>query len=106
MARVQRFEYKFPGMRKPDSFIVYPQKADERHVIVQGSRSIALIEGDGVGWLNYKGSNSKYFVHLNPALGGERVTFPVDFLRLVIEHQTHSGDLIGSSPATGSVWLA
>lgn len=106
MARVERFEYKFPGMRKADSFIVYPRKSGDDAIIVQGSRTIARIEGDGTGMINYKGTNPKYFLHLTRMMGAEPIEFPRDFLALVIEFMPKSGDLIGSSPVTGQVYLA
>lgn len=46
------------------------------------------------GWLNFKGSNAKYFPHLMSGLGADWVTFPPEFLNLVIEHQTKSGDTL------------
>ena len=100
MARVTRFDFQFPGMRKPDNFIVYPESrftGDREYILVQGDRTIAAIYGDGVGWLNFRGSHSKYGVHLSPALGAQWVTFPVEFLRLVIENRPKSGDLIGAN---------
>ena len=106
MARVTRFDYKFPGMRKPDSFIVYPRRATDTIIVVQGHRSIASITSDGVGLLNYKGSHPKYLPHLSRAMGAEQVVFPADFLKLVLEHEPHSGDLIGSSAVTGPVYIA
>ncbi len=104
MAQVRRFDFKLGGMRKADSFIVYPRStAADGSLVVQGKRTIARIEGDGTGWLNWRGSNYKGFAHLSPLMGGERVTFPVEFLRLVVECVPNSGDVIGSTPLTGTV---
>lgn len=47
-----------------------------------------------MGWLNFKGSDRKYFAHLMNGLGADWVTFPPEFLKLVIEHQTRSGDTL------------
>jgi hypothetical protein len=103
--KVERFDYALGGMRKPDSWIVYPRKTDESYIIAQSSRAIALVKDDGTGLLNWRGSNPKYFLHLSPALGAQHVTFPKEFVGLVREFMPSSGDLIGSSPMTGPVYL-
>lgn len=105
--RVQTFDYKLAGMRKPENWIVYPRKAGDATVIVQGSRSIG--EFDPItrkGVLNWKGSNSKYFLHLNRILGAEPFEFPQEFVMLALNFMPSPGDLIGASPETGSVYLA
>lgn len=106
MQQVARFEYKLAGMRKPDSFVVYPRKDKRDPYIAQGNRTIAAIDPEtGTGMLNWKGNNPKYFVHLN-ALGATRCVFPREFVQLVINFCPSSGDLIGSSPETGPVYIA
>lgn len=40
---IKTFEYQFPGMRKPDKFVVYPRKVEDRGCCVQGRRTIACI---------------------------------------------------------------
>lgn len=104
--KIQRFQYQFKGMRKPDTFIVYPKGKDDNFLVVQGSRTIAKIEIDtGKGLLNFKGSNSKYFMHLSPMLGAKVIEFPKDFIIKAFEFLPCSGDLIGSSDVTGPVYL-
>ena len=106
MGKVERFSYKLAGMRKADSYIVYPRKPGE-DLIVQGSRTIAQVDPKtGTGTLNWKGSNGKYFVHLSHVLGAEPFQFPKEFVGLAVEYCPSSGDLIGSSPVTGPVYLA
>lgn len=107
MARVQKFEFKLAGMRKPDHWIVYPRGDGNDCLTVQGRRAIALVNiTTGKGVLNWRGSNSKYFVHLATSLGAEPFTFPKEFIRLAIEFEPKSGDLIGSSRVTGPVYIA
>ena len=103
--KVQTFSYQFKGMRKPDDIIVYPRKGDAEFTF-QGGRLIGTVNPDtGKGLLNYKGSNSKYFVHLMKHLGAVDCEFPEDFIGLVREFAPASGDLIGTSPETGPVYL-
>ena len=104
--RVTTFEFKLGGMRKPDRFIVYPRSTSVDRILVQGARTIASIEGDGVGMLNWKGSRSKHFVDLNPAMGAERVEYPPEFLALVVEHMPEAGDIIGGNASTGIIRVA
>jgi len=108
MARVERFEYKLAGMRKPDRWVVCPvSNIPDNELVVQGSRAIARINlTTKEGILNWRGSNPKYFVHLHPALGAEWVTFPAEFVRLASEFKPRSGDLIGVTPETGPVYVA
>ncbi len=106
MGKVERFSYRLAGMRKPDGFIVYPRKPGA-DLIVQGSRTIAQINPKtGEGILNWRGSNGKYFLHLSRLLGAEPFRFPKEFVGLAVEYCPSSGDLIGSSPVTGPVYLA
>lgn len=108
MGRVERFKYKLAGMRKPDNWIVCPvSNIPDTELVVQGKRAIARINlTTGQGILNWRGSNSKYFVHLQPALGAEWVTFPREFVHLASEFKPKSGDLIGTSPITGPIFVA
>jgi hypothetical protein len=106
MTKVERFSYRLAGMRKADNYIVYPRKPGG-DLIVQGSRTIAQIDPKtGAGVLNWKGNNGKYFLHLSRRMGAEPVQFPKEFVGLAIEYCPSSGDLIGSSPVTGPVYLA
>ena len=107
MGRVETFEYKLAGMRKPDNWIVYPRGQGNDCLTVQGRRAIALVNlTTGKGVLNWRGSNSKAFVHLATSLGAERVTFPKEFVHLAIEFEPKSGDLIGAHPESGPVYIA
>ena len=104
--RVQTFSYQFKGMRKPDDIIVYPRK-DETDYTFQGTRLIGTVDPNtGKGMLNYKGSNSKYFMHLMKFMGATPCEYQQDFINLVKEFAPNSGDLIGSSEMTGPVYLA
>jgi len=104
--KVETFDYKFEGMRKPDNIIVYPRQGKEEFIF-QGERLIGSVNPTtGKGMLNFKGSNSKYFMHLSKFMGAVPYEYPQEFINLVIEFSPESGDLIGSSPITGPVYLA
>jgi hypothetical protein len=106
MTRVQTFEYKLPGMRKPDSFIVYP-KNKQGFYIVQGSRSILEVNPlTTKATANIKRSNHKYFIHLTRLMGAVEIDLPQEFVNMVREFAPTSGDLIGNRPTTGPVYLA
>lgn len=95
MAKVSTFNYQFPGMRKPDDIIVYPNP-DGKVYTFQGDRTIGTVDVETrKGVLNFKGSNSKYFIHLNKMLGAVDYEFPQEFVNLIKEHATHKGDQIG-----------
>jgi len=105
--KVETFEYQFKGMRKPDDIIVYPRKKDEKEFIFQGSRLIGSVDPETArGMLNFKGSNSKYFMHLSKFLGAVPYEYPREFINMVKEYSPEAGDLIGTSPITGPVYLA
>ena len=96
-------------MRKPQEFVIYPFKKDEpdAQIIVQSDRAIGQFDRKtGMGVLNWRGSNSKYFVHLNRILGAEPYQFPAAFVAQCQEHQIGSGDLIGTSGITGPIYAA
>lgn len=99
MANVQTFKYAFKGMRKPDSFVVYPRK-DKPYWLVQGHRAIALVRDDGTGIVNWRGSNSKYSMHLAKAMGGEQTVFDPEFVELVKAYQTYVGDTMANGVVT------
>jgi hypothetical protein len=106
MTRGGTFEYRLPGMRKPNNFIVYPQSEDGIY-IVQGSRSIVQVTPDSTrGVANVKGSNPKYFMHLAKFMGAADMDLPQDFINHVREFAPASCDLIGNSPETGPVYMA
>jgi hypothetical protein len=106
MTRVGTFEYRLPGMRKPDNFIVYP-KNQQGYYVVQGSRSILEVNPlTNKAVANIKGSNSKYFIHLTRLMGAVEMDLPQEFVNTVREFAPASGDLIGDSPTTGPVYLA
>ena len=106
MTRVQTFTYQFKGMRKPDDIIVY-QRKDGEEFTFQGDRLIGTVNPETrKGMLNFKGSNSKYFMHLSKFMGAIPYEYPQEFINLVKEFAPSSGDLIGSSSITGPVYLA
>jgi hypothetical protein len=98
-----RFEWTWPGTRKPDQMVVMPVSgiaADER--IAQGARSICRFNiTTGIGVANWKGSDSKYFMHLSPAMGAEAVTMPPEFIAMAMGVEYKPGDAIG-----GGVFMA
>ena len=106
MGKVERFQFALGGMRKPDTFVIYPRCANGDY-IAQGSRTIARLSPDtGRGLLNWRGSHAKYFLHLTKLLGAQECVFPQEFVNMVREYAPVAGDLIGSSPSTGPVYLA
>ena len=95
------------GMRKPQKFVVYPRQGDDQDIIVQSERAIGSFNRTtGQGRLNWRGSAPKYFLHLSRRLGAEPYTFPPAFIAACIAAQPVSGDLIGTAPITGPVYVA
>ena len=105
--RMKRIMATLAGMRKPQEFVVYPHKDGASTVTVQSDRAIGQFDPKtGVGVLNWRGSNSKYFPHLTQIFGAEPYRFPVEFVYQCCVEQPKSGDLIGSSSITGPVYVA
>ena len=97
---MERVVWKFPNRRKAESFSVYPEQNGE--VVIQSSKTIAQINlKTGKGILNAKGSNGKYFMHLNELLGAERYTFKSKLIAMIKSNTPKSGDEIG-----GGVYFA
>ena len=87
---------KLAGMRKPQRFVVYPAKSADAEIIVQSDKAIGKFNHEtGEGVLNWRGSHSKYFPHLNPILGAEPYTFPMEFVWQCLDAEPKSGDKIG-----------
>lgn len=91
---------KLAGMRKPQDFVVYKPNMDDPtkpvNVIVQSDRAIGQFDpATRKGLLNYKGSHSKYFHHLNKMFGAEEFEFPEEFVREVMDCIPQRGDKIG-----------
>lgn len=103
-----RVTAKLATMRKPQEFVVYPPSTDDKgRIVVQSDKAIGIFEPEtGKGLLNWRGSNSKYFVHLHRQLGAEPYTFPEVFIAACMIAQPKSGDLIGYSDITGPVYIA
>lgn len=95
--RVETFDYKFKGMRKPDNFIVYHRsESKDGFVTAQGNRTIARFDSEtGMGFLNFKGDNFKFFVHLSKSMGAVEVEFPQEFITKCLEYMPSSGDSLG-----------
>ena len=101
LVKVATFKYQFPGMRKPDDIIVYPNP-DGKVYTFQGDRLIGTVDVEThKGVLNFKGSNSKYSVHLSKALGAIDYVFPQEFVNLIKEFSTKKGDIIGQGIILG-----
>lgn len=93
---------KLGNMRKPQEFVVYPA-SDKGNVIVQSDKSIGAFDAKtGEGILNTKGC---YFPHLNQFCGARPFSFPTEFVIQCIGAQCDTGDLIGTSPITGPVYM-
>ena len=89
--------WKFDGRKKAEEFVIYPQSRTETdEIMIQSDKSIALINvKTGEGWLNAKGSNSKYGHHLSPSLGAVKHKFSRELISMVKDNQPKSGDYIG-----------
>jgi hypothetical protein len=93
---------KLGNMRKPQEFVIYPP-SDKDNIIVQSDKSIGAFNiKTGEGVLNTKGC---YFPHLNPICGAKPFVFPTDFVLACIKNYTETGQLIGTSPITGPVYM-
>jgi hypothetical protein len=105
LAMIKRVTAKLGTMRKPQNFIVYPKSTDgDGLMIVQSDKSIGAFDPETrKGVLNIKGC---YFLHLNRIMGAKPFEFPQEFVDDCLEAQPKSGDLIGSSPITGPVYIA
>ena len=104
--KVETFSYKLAGMRKADKFIVY-KRGLGTPIIAQGRRTICSVDpSTRMGMLNWRGSSHKGFAHLSTLLGAQWVEFPREFVALLVEFAPSSGDLIGTSPETGPVYIA
>jgi hypothetical protein len=80
---------KFLGMRKEQEFTVYPFGKDSQEITVQSDKAIGVFNRHtGKGLLNYKGSNSKHFLHLNKAMGAVEFTFPVEFINECLKQES------------------
>jgi hypothetical protein len=107
--RIRTFDYKFPGMRKPDNFVIYPPiktslcPGDARYLIqAQGSRTICRFDpATRKGVLNFKGSNSKYGLHLLKMFGAIDYDFPEDFVKLCMDNVSLPGMEIGPGVTIG-----
>lgn len=99
---MKRVELKLLNMRKAQSFVVY-KVSNREEVIIQSGKSIGIFNKDtGKGLLNTKGC---YFHHLNKLLGAIEFDFSPhkeEILKVLFK----SGDLIGTSPETGPVYMA
>lgn len=86
---------KLAGMRKEQRFVVYPRKSATDLILVQSERAIGQFDPKtGKGLLNYKGSNAKYFYHLQ-MVGVEVFTFPPEFVKACLESESKAGDEMG-----------
>lgn len=95
--RVQRVTAKLAGMRKAQDFVVYPFKLGQTAIMIQSDRCIARFDAvTGKGLINWRGSNSKYGVHLSPGLGAEEYQFTPEFVLECQGAQPGSGDTMGN----------
>lgn len=90
-----RLKAKLGKMRKEQEFSVYPATEDGQ-IIVQSDKAIGQFDpATGLGVLNSKGSNSKYFAHLTEFMGAEPYQFPLEFVEACKATQPKKGDMIG-----------
>ena len=62
------FDAKFPGMRKPQDFIVYPMKEAQAYIEIQSDTRIGVIQLEsGTVTLSKPKPNGAYMIHLNGA---------------------------------------
>lgn len=84
------------GMRKPQTFVVYPRADDRSPVVVQSERAIGRFDPfTREGILNWRGPKAKYFHHLSPALGAEPFTFPAEFVAQAVSNEPLPGEEVG-----------
>jgi hypothetical protein len=96
--RVIRVTTKLAGMRKAQDFVVYPFKLGETSIMIQSDKAIAKFDTvTGAGVINWRGSNSKYGVHLCEALGAEPYQFTPEFVLECQAAQPGSGDMVGNN---------
>lgn len=96
---IQTISAKLGGMRKPQSFVVYPFKPDEPEapLIVQSDRVIGQFDRQsGSGMLNWRGPSHKGFPHLSRLLGAEPYQFPAEFVQACLSAQPKPWDTIGN----------
>lgn len=55
---------KLKGMRKPQSFIIYPIKKETKYLKLQSSTRMAKVDLNGNGEVTRPHSNGAYFIHL------------------------------------------
>jgi len=96
--------WRFPKRKKEEEFSIY--KEDEKgNIIIQSDKTIALINMDThKGMINQRGSNNKYFVHLNEILGAEPFEFSVELIERIERKKPRKGELIGSSEIAGDIF--
>jgi hypothetical protein len=70
----KEIEFKFPGMRKPASWTVYPAQEGRDTVIVQSETRIAELRRDGSGMLSVAKKGGAGFAHLSKWLGASPVS--------------------------------
>ena len=105
MALVKEVVAKFGPMRKPQGFVVY-HRQDGESVTVQSDRTIGQFNPDTrKGVVNFKRQHP-VFIDLMKLRGAVEFEFPADFVAECLANQPKSGDLIGSSPICGSVYVA
>lgn len=95
----QTIMYKPATRRKAEEFVIY--KEQDGKVLIQSDKSIAQIDLKTKHMTaNFKGSNSKYFVHLNSLLGAMETTCPDDLFNEIVSKIPQKGDEI----ADGIIW--
>jgi hypothetical protein len=83
MAFAKNVSGQFAGMRKPQSFTLYPAKREGK-IMIQSDKSIGLLDPDTGTGTFYKGKGEHPgFMMLS--LYGEPITYPADFTRGVKE---------------------
>ena len=93
--KMTTIKWKFSTRRKAEEFVIYKPDEDG-NVVIQSNKTIAQINlKTGKGILNAKGSNSKYFMHLNEFMGARYTKFSPILVNKIKNSMPKSGDRIG-----------
>lgn len=96
--RFQKVTGKLGNMRRATDWVVYPRDADanpdEKTVLIQCERRIALVELDtGKAIVSDGKGGHQGFLKLNPVLGAKRCEVPVDMLETLRALKVHVGPI-------------
>ena len=97
---IQRLSLKLGNMRRPQDFVVYPnrsQGAPETDLLIQSDKRIARIDlATGEGMLSSGKGGHPGFHTLSPVLGAMPIKVDAETLETLKAAQPKSGDKIGN----------